>query len=233
MRYQDLHPWDVTPAEGSKIQNELRERVVLHDDFSRVDLVAGADMSIDKSSNEGFAGVIVYTFPDLNEVERRHAHRKLTFPYIPGFLAFREAPVLLEAFAKLENEPDVIIFDGQGIAHQRGLGIATHMGLVLDKPTVGCAKSRLVGSFEEPGNEVGNFSPLVFHGNTIGAVLRTRKNVNPIFVSQGHRIDLKTCVDMLLQCGDGYRIPKPTREADHFVAEIKRSPSVAQDSPPL
>jgi deoxyribonuclease V len=233
MRYQEIHRWDVAPAEGSRIQNELRERVVLQNDFSRVDLVAGADMSIDKSSNEGFAGVIVYTFPGLNEVERRHAHRKLTFPYIPGLLAFREAPVLLGAFAKLENEPDVIIFDGQGIAHQRGLGIATHMGLVLDKPTIGCAKSRLVGSFEEPGNEVGDHSALVFHGNTVGAVLRTRKNVNPIFVSQGHKIGLETCVDILLQCGDGYRIPKPTREADHFVGEIKRAPSTARDSSQL
>jgi deoxyribonuclease V len=233
MRYRDLHPWDVTPAEGKDIQNDLRKRVVLENDFSRVDMIAGADMSIDKSANEGFAGVIVYTFPELNEVERRHAHRKIAFPYIPGLLAFREAPVLLEAFAMLENEPDIIVFDGQGIAHPRWLGIATHMGLVLDKPTIGCAKSRLVGSFEEPGNEVGNYSPLVFGGKTIGAVLRTKKNVNPIFVSQGHRIALKTCIDILLQCDDGYRVPKPTREADHFVGEIKRSPASAQDSSQL
>ena len=233
MRYNDLHPWDVSAAEARRIQNELRKRVVLQNDFSRVNLIAGADLSIQKASNEGFAGVIVYTFPDLNEVERQHAHCKLSFPYIPGLLAFREAPVLLEAFAKVEREPDVIIFDGQGIAHPRGLGIATHMGLVLDKPTIGCAKSRLTGTFEEPGPEVGDYSPLVFGEKTIGAVLRTRRNVKPIFVSQGHKIDLQTCIDVLLKCNDGYRIPKPTRDADHFVGQIKRSPDAARDSSQL
>jgi len=230
MHILDLHPWNVSPAEAKRIQTELGKRVDLQNDFSRVNLIAGADLSIDKASNEGFAGVIVYTFPDLNEVERRHAHRKLSFPYIPGLLAFREAPVLLEAFAKVEREPDVIVFDGQGIAHPRGLGIATHMGLVLDKPTIGCAKSRLTGSFEEPGPEVGDYSPLVFGEKTIGAVLRTRHNVKPVFISQGHKIDLETCIDLLLKCNDGYRIPKPTREADHFVGELKRSRARAQDS---
>jgi deoxyribonuclease V len=223
MRYKKLHPWKVTPAEGKKIQEELRERVVLHDDFPRVELIAGADMSIDKKSNRGFAGVIVYTFPDLEEVERRRAHCKLTMPYIPGLLAFREALALLKAFAKVKHEPDVIMFDGQGIAHPRWMGIATHMGIVLDKATIGCAKSRLIGSFEEPGPEVGDQSRLAHEGETIGVVLRTRRNVKPIFVSQGHKIDLKTCVDITLQCVDGYRIPKLTREADHFVGEIKRS----------
>jgi deoxyribonuclease V len=223
MRYKKLHPWKVTPAEGKKIQEELRERVVLHDDFPQVELIAGADLSIDKESNRGFAGVIVYTFPDLDEVERRHAHCKLTMPYIPGLLAFREAPALLKAFEKVKHEPDAIMFDGQGIAHPRWMGIATHMGLVLDKPTIGCAKSRLIGSFEEPGPEVGDQSRLAHEGETIGVVLRTRRNVKPIFVSQGHRISLRTCVDITLQCVDGYLIPKLTREADHFVGEIKRA----------
>ena len=223
MRYKNLHPWKVTPLEGRRIQEELRERVVLHNDFSRLELIAGADLSIDKKSNRGFAGVIVYTFPDLDEVERRHAHCKLTMPYIPGLLAFREAPALLRALAKVEHDPDVIMFDGQGIAHPRGMGIATHMGIVVDKPTIGCAKSRLIGSFDEPGPAVGDHSRLAFEGKTVGVVLRTRRNVKPIFVSQGHKIDLKTCLDITLQCGDGYRVPKPTREADHYVGEVKRS----------
>ena len=223
MRYKKLHPWKVTPAEGKKIQEELRERVVLHDDFPRVELIAGADMSLDKKSNRGFAGVIVYTFPDLEEVERCQAHCELTMPYIPGLLAFREAPALLKAFANVEHEPDVIMFDGQGIAHPRWMGIATHMGLVLDKATIGCAKSRLIGLFDEPGPEVGDQSRLAHDEKTIGVVLRTRRNVKPVFVSQGHKISLKTCVDITLQCGDGYRIPKPTREADHFVGEVKRA----------
>ena len=230
MRTLNPHAWNVSPCEAKSIQIELRERVVLQNDFSHIEVVAGADLAVDKSSNEGYAGVIVYSFPELKEVERRHAHCKLSFPYIPGFLAFREAPALLEAFVKLEHEPDMIIFDGQGFAHPRGLGIATHMGLLLDKPTIGCAKSRLIGSFEEPGPQVGDYSPLVLGEKTIGAVLRTRRNVKPIFVSQGHRIGLETCIDILLQCSDGYRIPKPTREADHFVGQIKRSPARARDS---
>jgi deoxyribonuclease V len=230
MRALNLHPWNVSTAEARCIQNELCHQVVLHNDFPHIDLIAGADLAIDTTSNEGYAGVIVYTFPDLEEVERRHAHCKLSFPYIPGLLAFREAPVLLKAFAKVQHEPDVVVFDGQGVAHPRGMGIATHMGLVLDKATIGCAKSRLIGSFEEPGPDVGDYWPLVFGEKTIGAVLRTRRNVKPIFVSQGHRIGLETCIDILLQCSDGYRIPRPTREADHFVGEIKRSPARVQGS---
>jgi deoxyribonuclease V len=223
MRYRNLHAWHVSPAQGKAIQDELRSLVKLKNDFSRVDLVAGADLSIEKGTGEGFAGVIVYAFPELQEVERCCARCKITFPYVPGLLAFREAPVLLEALAQVKHEPDLIVFDGQGIAHPRGLGIATHMGILLDKPTIGCAKSRLIGLFEEPGPNVGDWSPLMVEDTTVGAVLRTRRNVKPVFVSQGHKIDLETCVDLLLRCSDGYRIPKPTRHADHFVEAIKRS----------
>jgi deoxyribonuclease V len=143
-------------------------------------------------------------------------------PYIPGLLAFREAPILARAFEKLNCEPDVVLFDGHGFAHPRRMGIASHMGLLLDKPSIGCAKSRLVGTHQEPGNTPGEWSPLMDGEQQIGAVLRTRGNVKPIFVSCGHKMDLKTALMIVLQCCDGYRIPKPTREADHFVENVKR-----------
>jgi deoxyribonuclease V len=147
---------------------------------------------------------------------------KLTFPYLPGLLAFREAPVLLAALALLATEPDLLLFDGQGIAHGRRMGIATHMGILLNKPTIGCAKSRLVGTFEEPGTDRGSYKPLVHAGETVGAVVRTRRGVKPIFVSPGTGISLRTAIQIVVQCLDGYRIPKPTREADHYVGIMKR-----------
>jgi len=222
MKYLTLHPWKVTPRDALKIQDTLRERIKLYDTFDRVRIVAGADVAFDRRRNEGYAGVITYSFPELKEIERQGARKTITFPYVPGLLAFREAPVLLKAFAALETEPDVVLFDGQGIAHFRRMGIATHMGLVLDKPSIGCAKSRLVGTFEEPGADVGSCSPLVDGEETVGAVLRTRKGVNPVFVSQGTHISLTTALEIVLTCGDGYRIPKPAREADRYAALIKR-----------
>jgi deoxyribonuclease V len=222
VKYQKLHSWDVTPKEAVKIQTGLRERIVLHDSFGEIRVIAGADVSFDKKKNEGYGGVITYSFPGLNEIERKSARKKLTFPYIPGLLTFREAPVLLKAFASLKMEPDVILFDGQGLAHFRRMGLATHMGILFNKPTIGCAKSRLIGTFKEPGEDVGCYSTLVDGGETVGVVLRTRRCVHPIFVSQGNMISLETCIKIVLKCADGYRIPRPTREADRYVAVIKR-----------
>ncbi len=222
VKYQKLHSWDVTPKEAVKIQTGLRERIVLHDSFDGIKIIAGADVSFDKNKNEGYGGVITYSFPDLKEIERKGARKKLTFPYIPGLLTFREAPVLLKAFASLKIEPDLIMFDGQGLAHFRRMGIATHMGILFNKPTIGCAKSRLIGTFEEPGEDVGCYTFLLDNGETVGTVLRTRKRVHPIFVSQGNMISLETSIEIVLKCVDGYRIPKPTREADRYVAVIKK-----------
>ena len=215
-----LHSWNVTPGEAIAIQEALRTRIRLRDTFAATHVIAGADMSID--GNWGYGGVITYTFPRLEEIERRSVRMKLTFPYVPGLLAFREAPVLLAALELLSTEPDLLLFDGQGIAHGRRMGIATHMGILLNKPTIGCAKSRLVGTFEEPGADRGCYEPLVHEGETVGAVLRTRKQVRPIFVSPGTGISLKTSISIVMRCLDGYRIPKPTREADHYVGIIKR-----------
>jgi deoxyribonuclease V len=221
-----LHSWNVTPGEAIAIQEALRTRIRLRDTFAATHVIAGADMSID--GDWGCGGVITYTFPRLEEIERRSVRMKLTFPYVPGLLAFREAPVLLAALELLSTEPDLLLFDGQGIAHGRRMGIATHMGILLNKPTIGCAKSRLVGTFKEPGSDRGCYEPLVHEGETVGAVLRTRKQVRPIFVSPGTGISLKTSINIVMRCLDGYRIPKPTREADHYVGSIKRKRAVCK-----
>jgi len=213
----------VSIPEARKIQESLRPRLEFPATLPEIRFIAGCDMAIDKADNTGTAGVIVYRWPELEEVERRYASAKLTFPYVPGFLSFREAPVLLEAIAKLEHEPDLFFFDGQGIAHPRGLGIASHLGLILDKPSVGCAKSRLCGEHGDPPAKKGGCAHLVGKdGKRLGAVLRTRDRVHPVFVSPGHKIDIQNAVRIVLSCCDGYRIPKPTREADHFVEKAKR-----------
>ncbi len=216
-----LHSWDVTPRDAIAIQEMLRARIKLCDTCEKINVIAGADVSFD--DDWGYGGVITYTYPGLEELERRSVRMKLTFPYIPGLLAFREAPVLLAALEQLSTEPDLLLFDGQGIAHGRRMGIATHMGIVLNKPAIGCAKSRLVGTFDEPGKERGCYKPLVHAGEAVGAVVRTRNGVKPIFVSPGTGISLATSIKIVLQCLDGYRIPKPTREADHYVGGLKKS----------
>jgi deoxyribonuclease V len=222
MDYKDLHPWDVTPKAAVGIQNNLRNRIRLKDSFKKIRVIAGSDVAFDKRSNQGYGGVIVYSFPEMDEIERQGVIKPITFPYVPGLLAFRESPILLEAFSFLKTEPDLILFDGQGIAHFRRMGIATHMGIVLNKPTIGCAKSRLIGRYADPGENVGSYSPLIHGDETVGMVLRTRKRVRPIFVSPGTKISLETSIKVVLQCLDGYRIPKPTREADRYVALLKK-----------
>jgi deoxyribonuclease V len=206
-----------------RLQERLRCRVALEDDFTPIRYVVGADLAFDPTTNLAFAGVIAYRLPELEEVERRWARRKLRFPYVPGLLSFRESPVLLAAFAHLQTEPDLILIDGHGRAHPRLFGIACHIGVLFDKPAIGCAKSLLVGEYQEPGSHRGATAPLVFDGVTVGTVLRTRDNVKPIFVTQGHRVSLKTAVLLVNQCLDGFRIPKPTREADHYVRKLRQA----------
>lgn len=219
------HPWNLSPRDAIDLQEKLASQIRLEEESTEIRTVAGADMSIDTRAGTGFAGVIVFEFPSLKEIERVSASAPLTFPYIPGLLSFREGPILLKAFEKLKTTPDVILFDGQGIAHPRRLGIASHMGLLLDRPTIGCGKSLLCGTYQEPGPEKGAMAPLIVTGEsgpeTVGTILRTRDRVNPIFVSPGHRMSHRKAVEIVLQCLDGYRIPKPTRLADQFVVSIK------------
>lgn len=198
--------------------------------------VAGCDVSV--RENRLWGAVLLFSFPDLRPMERAWAVREAEFPYVPGFLSFREIPVLLDAFAQLRRTPDVVLCDGQGIAHPRRLGLASHLGLLLDLPTIGCAKSRLVGRHEDPGDEVGDRTPLLDGRETIGAVVRTRARTKPLYVSIGHRVRLTDAVRLVLACGRGRRLPEPTRQADRTVGLLSRGlppplfdPGAVVDSP--
>jgi deoxyribonuclease V len=169
-----------------------------------------------------FAAVLVYSFPDLELCEVRTVRALVRFPYIPGLLSFREAPALVRAFRRLRLRPDLLICDGQGIAHPRGIGLASHLGIILGVPTIGCAKSRLVGDYDEVGPKVGDRSPLVFEGKVVGAVVRSRSGVRPLFVSSGHRINLDRSIHFILASCRGYRLPEPVRQADIRVERLKR-----------
>lgn len=214
--------WNISPKQAVEIQRELAPQVIAKDDFGEIHLVAGADMSISADKKSGYAGVVLFEFPSLREVERVHAQAPLKFPYVPGLLSFREIPVLQKAFAKLSKKPDLVFVDGQGIAHPRRLGLASHLGLLLDLPTIGCAKSRLCGHYREPGRKRGDFSPLIDRGDKVGVVLRSKDGVRPLFISVGHRVGLPSAVRWTLACHAGWRIPKPTREADLYVSRLKK-----------
>jgi deoxyribonuclease V len=223
MRIERLHSWDLTPKEAVKLQRELAGRVDARTRLARRELIAGADVSYQRFSNEVHAGVVVLRMADLTVVERRSVVFETRFPYVPGLLSFRETPALLEAFAQVESEPDVVMLDGHGFAHPRRFGFACHVGLWLNRPCLGCAKSRLVGSYKAPGVRAGSRSWLLDRGEVIGKVVRTKAGVKPVFVSVGHRIDLESAVRTVLATGAGYRIPEPTRLADLYVKELRRA----------
>lgn len=209
--------------EAFAIQRALKDRVILEKRFHSLKLIAGADLAILKERKQLVCGIIVFSFPELKVVERVSAVVEEKFPYIPGLLSFREGPAIIEAYGKLEVKPDILILDGQGIAHPRGFGIACHVGVLLDVPTIGVAKKKLYGTFEEPGLLPGRSSPLISKdGDTIGVVLRTKKNTKPVFVSPGHKVDLPAALEVVTQCARGYRVPEPTRQADKYVAELKK-----------
>jgi deoxyribonuclease V len=205
-----------------QVQRALSGRLILSGDPRGVRRIAGADISYDRGSDRFFASVAVLSWPGLELVEEAHARGKSPMPYIPGLLSFREGPSILRAFAKLREPPDLILFDGQGLAHPRRFGVACHLGLLLDIPSIGCGKSRLVGVYDEPGRTRGCTSPLRYEGKTVGAVVRTRDDTKPIFVSPGHRIGIPAAVRWVLRCGGGYRQPEPTRWA-HRLANRERS----------
>lgn len=222
MRIPSLHRWDVTPTEAVALQRELAGQVVTDAPLRACRLTAGADVSYNKFSPTVFAGVVVLRLPDLTVVERQGATVECRFPYIPGLLSFREAPALLEAFAKVKSAPDAVMLDGQGFAHPRRCGLACLVGLWLDRPTLGCAKSKYVGEWEGPEQEAGSWSPLIDRGAVIGRVVRTKTKVNPVFVSVGHKIDLDSATRLTLDCCAGYRIPEPTRQAHLYVNALRR-----------
>jgi deoxyribonuclease V len=223
MEIKQLHSWDLTAVEAVALQRQLAEQVDICTPLKRCEIVAGADVSYNRFSNRLYAGVIVLHLPDFTVLERQGAVWETTFPYIPGLLSFREAPALLRAFAKVKSEPDVVLFDGQGRAHPRRLGLACHVGLWLDRPCLGCAKSRLTGTFKELDRKAGARAALTDRDEVIGRVLRTKTGVNPLFVSVGHHIDLESAVQTVLASCAGYRLPEPTRLADQHVNALRRA----------
>jgi deoxyribonuclease V len=220
--FQQLHQWDVTPKEAIEIQQRLRSMVSVAGLDKEPRLVAGCDISFDKGSDVVYAGIVVLGLPALIEVRRSTTIAQVKFPYIPGLLSFRESPALLEAWEKLEVQPDLVMIDGQGYAHPRRFGIASHFGVLIDLPTVGCAKTVLVGKYEEPDAKAGSYSPLIDREELIGAALRTQDGVNPVLVSVGHRINLESAIEVVMRCTKEYRIPEPTRQAHLLVNALRR-----------
>jgi len=202
------------------MQNELSEKVRIQPLQESLSSVAGVDAAFHGEWVIAVASLLAY--PSLIHKTDAVSTEKVRFPYVPGFLSFREGHSIISAILRLRHIPDVIIVDGQGIAHPRRLGIASHIGVLLDIPTIGCAKSRLVGDYSEPGEDKGRWSPLIYKGEQVGAVLRTRDNVRPVFVSPGHLIDLPSSIAILLQCLTRYRIPEPIRMADHLSKKLSR-----------
>lgn len=217
---QTLTQLDLTPGEARALQQQIAPLVIRSDRLGPVRTVAGADIALRERT--GFAAVIVYSFPELQELERSSVSGELRFPYIPGLLSFREIPLLLRAFAQLRRRPDLILADAHGYAHPRRAGLACHLGIVLDTPTIGCAKSVLIGQYEMPAFDRASATALRDKNEVIGMALRSRAGVRPIFVSCGHRVSLRTAVRLTLACCDGYRIPKPQRETDRWVKQLKR-----------
>ena len=215
---QPTHSWFQTVEEARAIQQQLRTQVIREDQLGEVDYVAGVDVGFENNYEITKAAVAVLSFPELQLVETAIARRPTTFPYIPGFLSFREIPAILKALEKLAIAPDLILCDGQGIAHPRRFGLACHLGVLIDLPTIGVAKSLLVGKHDELPPEKGSWQPLQHKGEIVGAVLRSRTNVKPLYVSIGHRISLPTAIDYVLRCTPKYRLPETTRWADKLAS---------------
>jgi deoxyribonuclease V len=216
--------WNVTPKEAIAIQKTLRDQVRLEPLSGTLRRIGGADVSMDRFAKEGFAGFVTLTYPELVLIDHAVVKRDIPFPYIPGLLSFREIPMLLDAWEALTTKPDVLLVDGIGIAHPRRLGIATHLGLVLDVPTIGVAKSVLIGTYEEPPNVPGAYTYLYdskHQQEKLGVALRTKLNVKPVFVSPGHRITLEESVDIVRSCVVKHRLPEPTRLAHNTVNEYR------------
>jgi deoxyribonuclease V len=222
MKVPRLHAWNLTPKNAVALQRELAGKIDSASPLAKCDLFAGADVSCNRFASTIFAGVVVWRASDGAVIERQAVVAETDFPYVPGLLTFREAPALIRAFRKLRSTPDVVLVDGQGIAHPRRIGLAAHVGLWLGIPTVGCAKTRLCGRFDPPAEIAGSTSLLVDRDEVVGTVVRTKTRTNPLFVSPGHRIDVAGAVRAVFAGLRGYRLPEPTRLAHVFVNEERR-----------
>lgn len=217
------HRWDVSPEEARGLQEGLCPRRILTDSFAPLTHVGGVDVAYDPRSNRGCCAIAVFSYPHLSLRAMSRACGVIRFPYIPGLLAFREGPLVEQAFELLELRPEILLFDGHGISHPRGMGIATHLGILLECAAIGCAKTPLSGTFERPFPSRGSTVPMVCGEKTVGCVLRTREGANPVFVSQGHRVSLETSVEISLACAPKYRIPEPLRAAHIMARQAVRS----------
>jgi deoxyribonuclease V len=223
MRIRSLHSWELSPKEAITVQQKLRSRVERENRFGSLRLVAGVDVGIPRGARIARAAVAVLTFPGLEPVVDALAELPLRFPYVPGLLSFREVPVIVAALKKLQDPLDLLLCDAHGLAHPRRFGLACHLGLLTDTPSIGVAKSRLTGTHAEVPAERGRWCPLEDKGEVIGAVLRTRARVKPIYVSIGHRVDLETAIELVLQATPRYRLPETTRRADRLASRRGRS----------
>jgi deoxyribonuclease V len=219
MKYQNLHRWDVSPKEAIRIQADIAGRIALKPLRTKdIKHIAGVDVSVKGTMSK--AAIVVLSCPGLEPVETVSFTMKTVFPYVPGLLSFREGPVILECVKRLKTEPDVFVFDGQGLAHPRKAGLASHLGIMIGKPSIGSAKSHLYGSYRIPGGKKGDFSAIKDEeGKMIGAVLRTRDNTKPVFVSPGHLMDIASAVKIIISCCPKYKIPEPIRAA-HRAASL-------------
>ena len=221
MRIKKLHGWNLSYTQAQELQKKLACKVRLTPLKNPPKLISGLDCALSKDGQKIIACAVVVKVPGLELIETKTAKQKVGFPYIPGLLSFREAPVCIAAVEKLKSEPDLFLIDGQGIAHRRRLGLAAHLGLFFDKPTIGCAKSRLTGSFEEPSGQKGSYSQLKDKEDIIGAVVRTRTDVKPVFVSVGNKCTLSDAIRHTLGCTTKYRLPEPTRLAHQLVSKLR------------
>jgi deoxyribonuclease V len=221
MKIKNLHNWDLTYSQAISLQKELAGRVEHKKIKAKPKTIAGLDCAFSKDGKEIIAAIVVLRFGDFELIEIQNAIQNVNFPYIPGLLSFREAPVCIAAAKKLKTIPGIFMIDGQGIAHPRRLGIAAHLGLFFNKPTIGCAKSRLIGEFREPALKKGSFSQLTDKEEIIGSVVRTRTNVKPVFISVGNKCMLEDAIEITLACAIKYRIPEPTRLAHQLVSRLK------------
>ena len=218
-----LHSWNVSIEEAIRIQEELRNRINLEKTFSEVKTIGGGDVAYSKSKNLLFGAIAVLSLPEMETLDMATASGEITFPYIPSLFSFREGPILIKTFQKLGVKPDVMIYDGQGIAHPRGVGLASQMGLWFDLPSIGCAKTPLLHEYILPGPFKGNFELIQKNGEGVSVVLRTKDKVKPLFVSPGHRIDLMTSIQLVLATCQRFRIPEPLRRAHQATRNMLHS----------
>ncbi|RYX86278.1 deoxyribonuclease V [bacterium] len=216
-----LHDWNLSATEAIALQKELAPRVQVTPLQQMPRLIAGADLSFDKESDVVWAGIVVLSFPDMQIVEERGLQTVAPFPYVPGLLSFRESPAVLEVWEQLENKPDVLVLDGQGLAHPRRFGLACHLGLLLDMPTYGSAKTLFVGNYDGLDEERGSTADLIHRGEVVGSVVRTKNKITPVYVSVGNKMTLDDAVKLTLACDGGYRVPEPTRRAHLFVNRLR------------